>query len=159
MAQARILTAKNIEKTYSNSDFDKFDKAIGIKEEDVHTEEDLANARFKASYQMIYSIVGLGFFVSVAFLYFSEEINYFFIGTLIEAIVFGLFTFIFHQNKDTLMLGFLALFIALDKVFLIVLTQRIGGLSIVVIGLLFLAMLTAFKANRGMHVNLKTNKF
>jgi len=138
--------------------FDKIDKWIGIKLDDNYSSLDLANARFKASYQMLYTLLGLSFILSAGLMYLTKGSNDIAISLMLGSVLYGLFTFIFHLNKDALMLGFLTLTIIGDKLFTIFITHRIGGMSIVILGVLLMIVITTFKANKGMDIDVNENR-
>ena len=76
------------------------------------------------------------------------------IGPLITTIIYGILIFVFQKYKKPNMLGMLALFMIFERILTIVfVTHRMGGLGIVIMIILLLVSITAFRAHRGMKID------
>lgn len=132
----------------------KIDKWMGIKLKKGYSIQELAEARFKAVYSILYVIVGFSL-VGIGYFLFVEGANFTnMVGSLITTVIYGILIFVFHKYRKPKMLGILALFMIFERILTIVLiTHRPSGVGIVILIALVAVSITAFRAHRGMKVN------
>lgn len=134
---------------------DFIDNFVGQKKE--YNNIELANHRFKMAYVFLYVLLVYKIIV-MSFLLFQQGKNIYDVITndmVIGWMVFILFVFIFSKLKMPIMLSLIALIMISEKIYLIMISNRIGGMNIIIVSFLVIVFIQSFRANKYI---IKTDK-
>jgi len=130
---------------------DSLDKWLGIKGR--FSKSNLAEKRFKISYQILYFLSIWNILLGIYLTYGSSSNlapNISGNEVLWGGVIYIILTFSFHMLKMPLLLGFLALGMLADKLFTIVSMQKIGGVAIIVSIILLLGTIQSFRSAKNL---------
>lgn len=141
-----------------DNSIDKIDKWLGVKVNENYTSQELSESRFKAVYQVLYVFVILNILLGGVLIYLNTETyNTMEVGIIVGGLMYGLFTFIFQKQRDVFMLGIVSLVMMIDKIGTIIILGKVGGLSIVILLILLVNSIVAFRSAKVLETNTKVS--